>query len=493
MGPGVQALLGLAPLAAFMALMLGLRWSALRAGVVALGLAVVVALSAFAPGGGEVPVSGAALGIAAEGGFLALGIVLILLPALALHALQQRTGATDVLQRALGPMAGSRSRQGLLVGWLFAAFLEGAAGFGTPIALAAPMLVSLGYPPVQAVVLALLGHAAAVAFGALGTPVLTQAALTGIPVEALTPATAILNLCAGLVLAVFFRQRLRLAGEAPGWAWPALAAGALLLPATALALIQGPSLASLGGALLGMAVFIACARGGASSPADPGGLLRALMPYGLLVVLLLATRALVVAGAVPESFVLEWTLQQRYSGRLALATHPGVLLFVVLLVTAAQQSGGMRHLGPALRTSASRLAPVALALVTMLLLSRLLLDAGMLASAGDWAVVRLGPAWPWLAPAVGALGSFVTGSATASNVLFSELQARVADGLGLPVPKLLAAQTVGAAVGNLICPHNIVAGAATVGLAGRESEILRAVLLPCVCVVLVLGVVVGLS
>ncbi len=70
-------------------------------------------------------------------------------------------------------------------------------------------------------------------------------------------------------------------------------------------------------------------------------------------------------------------------------------------------------------------------------------------------------------------------SATASNVLFTTLQAQTAQSLGLPVTALLAAQGFGAAIGNIVCPHNIVAGAATVGLAGREPEILRRTLLPC--------------
>jgi lactate permease len=96
-----------------------------------------------------------------------------------------------------------------------------------------------------------------------------------------------------------------------------------------------------------------------------------------------------------------------------------------------------------------------------------------------------------VAPAVGALGSFVTGSATASNVLFTSLQAQAAQALGLPVVLLVAAQGFGAAVGNIVCPHNIIAGAATVGLAGREAEILRRTLLPCVAYLLLGGVAVA--
>ena len=115
----------------------------------------------------------------------------------------------------------------------------------------------------------------------------------------------------------------------------------------------------------------------------------------------------------------------------------------------------------------------------MLCLSRLMLHAGMIAALEQAAVRGVGGAWPLLAPAVGALGSFVTGSATASNVLFTTLQAQTAQALALPVPMLVAAQGFGAAVGNIVCPHNIVAGAATVGLAGREAEILRRTLGPC--------------
>ena len=92
---------------------------------------------------------------------------------------------------------------------------------------------------------------------------------------------------------------------------------------------------------------------------------------------------------------------------------------------------------------------------------------------------------------MGALGAFVTGSATASNVLFTSLQAQTAQALSLPVALVVAAQNFGAAVRNIVCPHNIVAGAATVGLAGRESHVLRQTLLPCVLHLLAGGAVVA--
>jgi lactate permease len=155
------------------------------------------------------------------------------------------------------------------------------------------------------------------------------------------------------------------------------------------------------------------------------------------------------------------------------------MLMTAMLVGAALQRIPPRSVGSALVHAARQLAPVTAALLAMLVLSRLMLHAGLIATLEQAAVQGVGTAWPWVAPAVGGLGSFVTGSATASNVLFTTLQAQAATALGLPAVAIVAAQGFGAAVGNIVCPHNIIAGAATVGLAGREGEVLRRTLLPC--------------
>lgn len=89
------------------------------------------------------------------------------------------------------------------------------------------------------------------------------------------------------------------------------------------------------------------------------------------------------------------------------------------------------------------------------------------------AASRAGPVWPLIAPTVGILGTFITGSATASNVLFTELQQSTAASLSLTPTVMVAAQGFGAGIGNVIAPHNIIAGSATVGLVGREGDILR--------------------
>jgi lactate permease len=489
-----QAAAAAAPVLLILAGMLRWRWSAAKAGAAGLLLAWALALALFDFGAaaGQAPMLARHAGVLAEAGFLALGILWILLPALALHEHQQRCGATEALRAGLARVSDRPALQMLLLGWCLGLFLEGAAGFGTPIALVAPLLVGLGVPALTAVVLALLGHAAGVCFGALGTPVLAQAALTGVPAPDIAWRSAALQALLGGVLMAFFVRTLSAAGLGRvGAGWATLAAAGFLLPSLGLAAWLGPELATLGAALLSAAAVVAVlhgrrSRSGESADAAPA-LGRALWPYAVLVLAVLATRALPPLHGALNEVVLQWQVFGRYSGRLQPLTHPGTLLFLALLLGARLQGVPLRALGPPLMLALARLRPVALALLAMLCLSRLLLDAGMVQALQLAAVAALGQAWPLLAPALGALGSFVTGSATASNVLFSSLQAQTAQALGLPVAWLLAGQSLGAAVGNIVCPHNIVAGAATVGLAGREAEVLRRTWLPCMVYLVLAG------
>jgi lactate permease len=476
----IPVLSALAPILAILVLMLALRWPAARAGLAALALTVVFAHAVF--GFGDPSRGPGALraytGVAAEGGFLALTILWILWPALALHRMQQDSGAIEALRGGLSRLTAEPALQALLVGWLLALFFEGAAGFGTPVALAAPILVGLGIAPVQAVVLALLGHAAGVSFGALGTPVVVQAALTGLDAVEIAWRTALLHALLGGILMLFFVRTVVGTGHKPGLGWAVLAAAGFLLPSLALAALVGPELATLGGALIGGAAFIAALRrhgGGGRVP----GLARALAPYAILVATVVLTRALPSLAHPLAAAAIEWHLFDQYQGRMQPLTHPGTMLMTAMLVGAALQRIPPRSVGSALVHAARQLAPVTAALLAMLVLSRLMLHAGLIATLEQAAVQGVGTAWPWVAPAVGGLGSFVTGSATASNVLFTTLQAQAATALGLPAVAIVAAQGFGAAVGNIVCPHNIIAGAATVGLAGREGEVLRRTLLPC--------------
>jgi lactate permease len=227
------------------------------------------------------------------------------------------------------------------------------------------------------------------------------------------------------------------------------------------------------------------------TPEDPptaGELLRAGAPYLVLIALVLVTRLIPAVSDTLGAVEFAWTLPGGFQGAFAPLTHPGTLLVVSFLGGAALQQVGAPAVRTALRTTLGQLGGVTIALVAMLSLARIMVHSGMTEALAEAAAGAAGGAWPMLAPMVGVLGTFVTGSATASNVLFTDLQVATADALELPLLPMQGAQGYGAAVGNIICPHNIVAAGATVGLTGGEGDVLRRTLLPAVLYALAGGV-----
>jgi len=487
----MQPLLAAAPILVILVLMLGLRWSAARAGAIGALTAAGIGIGVFAfptpPGMGL----GAGLaGTAAEAGFTALTILWIIGPALGIHELQLRTGAAQVLRTTLAGFAPDPRILALLVAWFFVLFMEGAAGFGASVALAAPFLTAAGFRAVDAVTITLIGHVVGVSFGAVGTPILPQMASTGAPGEELARATGIYHSLLGwLPLAVMIGLVQRstttpAGGDGPSIAfWTGVAFLCFALPYTLLWAFVGPELPTLGGALAGGVLFVLLLRlrhpgtkEDASAPAwapPRGQVIRAAAPYLVLLVVVLATRLTPPLRGALQSVVLEWELHSIFTGSIQLLYHPGSVLLLGFAVGALLQRASSADVLAAMAAATRRLIPVAAALLAMLLLSRIMVHAGMTEMLAVAAASVAGTSWPAVAPFVGVLGTFVTGSATASNILFTDLHRETALALDQSVVGVAGAQGFGAAVGNMICPHNVIAAGATVGLERREGEILR--------------------
>ncbi|GGI07049.1 L-lactate permease [Egicoccus halophilus] len=537
----MAALLAGIPILVVLVLMVGRRWAASRAGLVGAALALLIAVTAFDFGRGtpaDAPGAGAFVGTFSEALFTSATILWIVIPALAIHHLQVGTGATDTLRRALGGLAADPRLFALLIGWFFALFVEGAAGFGASVALAAPFLVGVGYRALDAVLVAMLGHAIGVSFGAIGTPIVPQTAATGLPGLEIAGATAQLHLLAGWVLLVVMMVVASKAVGQPArgaiWGWTALAGAAFLVPYWAIATYVGPELPTLGGSLIGIAVFVAALKLAGrrrvrtndasvvpppvASPAPPierprrgdheapelaperpggtatvenapgaGELLRAAAPYLALIVLVLLTRLVPPIRDPLRAIELAWSLPGGFTGSFRPLAHPGTLLALSFVGAALLTRAAPVAVRGALRTTFAQLGGVTVALVAMLSLARTMVHGGMTQSLAEAAAAAAGGAWPVLAPFVGVLGTFVTGSATASNVLFTDLQAATAEALELPLTPMVAAQGYGSAVGNIVCPHNIVAAGATVGLTGAEGDVLRRTMAPALGYALVGG------
>lgn len=483
----MDAALAATPVLVVLVLMVGVGWTAARAGAVTAAFTLVLAVTVFGFGGADdaFGIPAGVLGVLAEAGFIAATIVAIIGPALGIHHIQERTGATAHLRSALARLHPDPRVGALVIAWFFALFLEGAAGFGTPVALAAPFLVAAGFPPVAAVAAALVGHAAGVSFGAVGTPVIAQLALVESTGLELARATATYHLALGWVLLVVLLIIIgRTQPDAgPPWRWGLVAGLLFFLPFSAIAWFVGPELPTLGGALLGVVAFalVAAWRRRSAGIDDVGAELEAdgdmrvvsaAAPYLVLVGLVLLTRLVPPLRDLLEQVEIEWRTEAGFTGSVRPLVHPALLLTAAFVAGAVAQRASWPAVRDAFWTATGRLGGVVVALVAMVTIARTMSNAGMTAELAA-AAATTGAAWPVFAPAVGALGTFVTGSATASNVLFTELQESTAEAAELPVTPLLGAQGFGAAVGNIICPHNIVAAVATVGLTGREGEVLR--------------------
>jgi lactate permease len=484
------ALLAALPILAILVLMLGLRWSAAKAGLSGLGLTLLIAYLAFGYGTRVLPELGAlqaGAGALTEAALIALTILWIIFPALCIHELQLATGAVEQLRRALRRLSDDPRVLALLVAWFFTLFLEGAAGFGTPIALAAPFLVSAGFKRVEAVTIALIGHAAGVSFGAIGTPILPQLAVTPYTGLELSQATAIYHALLAWIMPVIVVVLVSRSVEKPVtarlWLLTILAAGSFILPYFLIAQFVGPELPTLAGALIGAVIFIMLLiqlkrREGGRDPTEalpqrPITLLLAAAPYLVVVALVVLTRLIPTVQQNLRAITLEWRYGAIFSASIQPLYHPGTILLLGFLLGGVFQNAGAKTTRLAAGKALKQLMPVTLALFAMLGLSRLMVHSQMIATLAETSAQLLSGTWPLFAPFIGTLGTFVTGSATASNILFSDFQLATATALELAPLPLLGAQGFGAAVGNIICPHNIIAASATVALVGEEGTVLK--------------------
>ena len=459
----------------------------------------------------------------AEGGILAASILWIVFGALILYNVLRVSGAMEVMRHRLAAASPDRRAHVLLIAWLFGAFLESVAGFGTPLAVCAPLLVALGFPPAGAIVLCLLANSAPVTFGAAGTPLLIGM-LQGLGPAGSLPLlreagviAAGFNVVIGsfipfLMVAMFTRFFASGdAGYAPGWRsglayWrPALLAGfGFTLSAWLAAVYLSPEFPSLAGALGGFAgVAFAFRRGWIAhgvAPSPLGGLSlrRAVAPYALLVLLLAFSRLLppVREGLQAGTLVFRDLLGTDLTASFPLLYSPGTLFLLVALPAFRLYRLQARDAGEIFVASLRKLVPSAITLLFALPMVRLFIHSGenglgLAAMPLELARVAAGETnglWPLAAPFVGALGAFVSGSATFSNLMFSLLQYDAAVATGVPVAVVLGLQAFGAAAGNMMSVLNVVAAAAVVGLSGREGAALRLTLLPTLIVCLAAGV-----
>lgn len=496
----IDFLLAALPIATILFLMIKVNWGAARAGAAAWFVTVIIAVFFFGAPTDMLVIA------QAKGVMLALYILYIVWAALILYFAAEEADAIKTIGRAIRSLTDDRPLQLLILGYVFASFLQGVAGFGVPIAVVAPLLLGMGFSPVLAVAAPMIGHSWSVLFGNMATSFEALIGVTGIPGTELTHYSAILLglsgfMCGAAVLWLDGGVRTIRRRIVP----LVLISGVMGVVQYIMANYGVWTLGGLTAGIAGLGTSIIVTRFWKPHPDDVAEqvdedphhmpLIEALTPYLVFIVLVtLATFIPVIEmllGKVrftldfPETATaLGWGIEAESAKAIAIFGHPGALLLYTAVISFAffkardhYDNGIAKRIWQ--RTLKSGL-PTSIGMVPVIGLAIIMDHAGMTyALAEGGAAIFSGAfavAYPVISPAIGALGAFMTGSTNNSNVVFGMFQRHTAELSGLSTALILAAQATGASLGSMLAPSKILVGCSTVGLSGKEGPVLSVVL-----------------
>ncbi|MCH4187797.1 MAG: L-lactate permease [Megasphaera sp.] len=406
-------------------------------------------------------------------------ILLVITAAIFTYNLVVHTKAMETIKTMLTSVSPDMRILSLLLAWGFGAFMEGMAGFGTAVAIPAAMMVGLGFDPLKSIVACLVANSVPTTFGSIAIPTTTLASLTSLDAQPLSVFISdqlfILD-----VLSPFFVVAIMGGGikALKGVFIPTLLAGlALAVPELLLCTVMGPELAVIGPSLIIMAVIVICAKifkiddpeyriDAEVRAVSTGEGIRAAMPFILIFVLLLFTSKLIPAINAPLNTIR--TAVPIYQGVGAkpytfvwIAT-PGIMIFLSAFIGGFVQKAGFGEMLGVLGQTFKGLKFTYVTIIAVVVTAKVMTYSGMTAAIAGALVAATGSMYPLFAPLVGALGAFITGSGTNSNVLFGPLQTAAANQLEPGNTQLslwLAAVNSGSAgIGKMFSPQSIAIG-----------------------------------
>ncbi|MBI3129463.1 MAG: L-lactate permease [Candidatus Tectomicrobia bacterium] len=516
---GLNWLLAFLPILALMLAMLVLRWGGKKAGPFGLAVGLLAAWARFGAGPDVLAVA------LLRGFLLSIPVLYIIIPALILYHVADAAGGIRNIGWSVSDMTKNHILQLMILAFGFTTFLQGVAGFGVPVAVVAPLLVGIGYPPVEAVAAALIGHAWSVSMGDMASSFQALLSVTRLPPHELGVHIALLLASAGLAAAV------SIAHQHAGWSavrrWPAVVTALAAVATGAQVLLAWLDLwiiASFGAGMLCLLVGFGMARlpryQGPSRPPSmvpkpearrvrsvlpPEGARRmsfhlAFAPYySLIAVVSLVTFVPAFHDAlhawkfrvpIDETITDLGVVTARQMWSIAPFGHPGALLLYTSFLGWAfyRMNGRWPGRQAALfRRTFKDAYPTAVGIVSMVALASVMTASGMVVVLADGAAEATGRLFPLVSPLVGLLGCFVTGSNTNSNILFGAFQVEVGELTGVQPVILAAAQSAGGSLGSMIAPAKVLVGCATAGLSGREAEVFKRVAGYCAVQVLIVG------
>ena len=443
-------------------------------------------------------------------------ICLVIVAAVFTYNLVVHTKNMELIKKMLTSVSKDKRILVLIISWGFGGFMEGMAGFGTAVAIPAGILCGLGFDPIFAAMICLVANTTPVAFGSIGIPTVTAANVTGFSPH-MTASYVVLQLAIMVILVPFFlvfitgkHEGAKGLGDYKEILFITLMSGvSFLIPQYLTAKFIGAELPAVIGSVCSMAVTIILAKvmlKGKSSKFDVEieekedersltvkDALVAWSPFILVLVFLLLTSTLVPAIHDPLSAIKSnvpiYTGEGAAPYTFTWVATPGVLILIAAFIGGIIQKCPIGEIFGVLGKTIVQMLKTIITIMAVLATAKIMGYSGMTQSIADFIVRVTGSFYPLVAPLIGSIGTFVTGSSTSSSVLFSKLQASTGAELNINQIWLVAANTVGSTAGKIISPQSIAVATAATATVGKESEILTKVIKYFVLFVIIYGLV----
>ena len=510
-------LLSALPIILLLVMMLVMKWSGIRACAFVWLATAGIAWIFF---GADLKLFGYAY---VKAFFVSVDVLLVILSAILFYRVTERSGATQKIGSTISQSTNNNGLKAILLGWLFPSFLQGVGGLGVPVAVSAPLLVSVGFSPEQSVILASIGHCWGVTFGTMGNAFLSLLSSTNLNSEFLTSTTAFLLgvvaiFCGFLV--VFIAAGLQ--GIKNNLLYTTifgfiLGAGQYLLAINNLWMIAVPipSLLALGLAFYFNSHFHRNTKQQKKASIDKTtsisredhqpSLATSLLPYGILLVFILSINLIPSLNDLLNQTIIFFQFPAITSslgdvtpagpGRIIkVFSHPGTVILAATLTTYLLfRRYGYLKKGDLIR--AANLVfqgslQASLVLFMMVEIAVIMSHTQMSSVLARGLSLLLGrDLFPFISPFIGTLGAFITGTNTNSNFIFANVQMKIANNLGLSIAPILAAQTAGGAVGSIISPAKVFLGCSTVNIKGRERQVMSKLLVYVLMIICLIGLI----
>jgi len=432
-----------------------------------------------------------------KGTFIATDILLIIFGALFFLETLRRTKIIESLCLYLEKISPDYRIQVILLAWFLENLLEGTAGFGTPSTVVAPLLIGIGLSPISAVSVALLGNSASGIFGAAGTPI--RVGFAGLNIANVPLYAALINMV-GFLVPVFilwmitFKQIDRKKHFLEALPFAIFSGIAFVVPSVFLVFL-GPEFPSIIGSVIGFLIVFLAIKLKIFMPrnirvlkqehlkVEKIHILKVFSPYLLLIILLIIGKLFLNNVGITLNFGIKHTFN---------IFSPGIVFILATIPTIFLFRKNHKFDPKIIKESAKKAIEPFLIIATISIMVQLMINSGQNISgyasflqiiANNFKTALL----PFIAPIIGAFGSFLTGSITVSNIMFGSIIQSTSIAIGFNAAIILSLEMVGAAAGNMIALADILPALTVVGLKGEERQVIKNVIIPCAIYIILVG------